>query len=762
MQGKGTDVLRLDGVDKVTGNAKFVADLCPGAALTGKILGSTYAHARVVKINTEEAESLDGMIKVLTFKDVPKDAYTPCGHPFSFNGSEKKNMHLLTDHPRFVGDPVAAVIAEDELTAERALSFLKVEYEILPHMLTIEEALKEGAMCIHEDSPGNIMADFGEFFSDNYDGNALENAEFMAVGCYKTQPVQHCHIEPCGSFAHMDGRGRITVVSSTQIPFLTKHRCSEALGVPESRIRIVKPCVGGGFGNKQDALQEPLNAFMAMQVPGRTVKLIYSREECMIITRSRYAFNYDIKIGADRSGKFEGIDMYCVGNGGAYATHNHSIALTGTSFFRFIYDYGMIHSKPVTVYTNTPSGGAMRGYGAPQAAFAVESAIDDLALKLKMDPLDLRMKNIRKPGYIEEETGIEVFSNGLEECLKKGRDLIGWDSKKKIYAEQNTGNIRRGLGVGVLGFVCATVPFNVEVSGARITLNEDGSYILQIGATEIGQGSDTVFAQIAAEVLHADVEDIHVVSMQDTDISPYDCGAFATRQTYACGSAVVKAAEELQEKIYGFVEKLKGICKDNLEIRGHMIWSKDEKKPIISMRDMALNTYFNKTQGSVLTSDTSITFKRNVVSFGCTFAEVEVDISLCKATVKEIYNIHDSGRIINRQLAGGQVHGGMSMGIGYGLMEQMTYNDQGKLLNDNLLDYKLPTAMDVPDLGVDFADTYDPVGPLGAKGIGEPPAVSPAAAIRNAILDATGIAFNRLPITPQAMFEKFSEAGMIG
>lgn len=757
----GKNVSRLDGIEKVTGRAKYAADFFERKMLVGKVLRSPHAHAIVKSIDVSEAKTLPGVEAVLTYKDVPQTPYSTCGHPYSLDPEHRDitDRHILTKKARFAGDPVAAVVAVDELTAKKALEMIKVEYEVLGFSLTPEEAIRPGAPVIHDEFPNNILADFGYQIRDVE--KALAESAYVFEDEYETSIIHHGHIETNVSYAYMDSWERIVIVSSTQIPFLTRRLVAQALGLPSNKVRVIKPYVGGGFGNKQDALQEPLNALMTMAVGGKPVMLEYSREECMIDTRTRYAFKYKSKISISKEGKILARDISALANGGAYASHGHAIALCAGHLFRYLYNFEAISFKPKTVYTNLPAAGAMRGYGVPQIIFAIECQMDDVARRLNIDPIDFRIKNLNQVGYCDPLTGMTITSNGIVECIEIGRKRIQWDKKKEEYNNQK-GSKRRGLGIACFSFTSGAYPASVEVGGARIILNEDGSLQLQVGATEIGQGSDTVFAQMAAEAVGVPMKMVYVTSTQDTDISPYDSGAYATRQTYVAGSAVVKAAYEIKKKILSLVSKIKNVPENMLEVTEGKVVLKHSNKLVMSLEDVALHSYYDKAHAAPITSDVTVNRKVNGPCFGVTFAEVEVDMETGKVEVIEIINAHDSGTIINRQTAEGQVHGGVSMAIGYALYEQMLFDEKaGKPLNNNLLDYKLPTIMDIPEILVDFVEPEDPTGPFGSKGLGEPPAVSPAAAIRNAILDATGIAFNKLPITPQRVFERLKLEGLI-
>ena len=757
----GKSVRRVDAVAKVTGKAKYTDDFYERDMLVGKMLRSPFAHAIVKSIDAVEAKALSGVEAVLTYKDVPGKPYPTAGHPYSLDPGhqDRADRHILTDKARFVGDAVAAVVAKDQLTAEKALGLIKVEYEVLPAVLTSEAALKEDAPLIHKGCERNIITSKGYQFGDIE--KVLGEADHVFEGEYETSIVQHCQLENHISYSYVDSQDRIVIVTSTQIPHIVRRIVGQALDMPWGKIRVIKPFVGGGFGSKQDVCIEPLNALMTLAVGGRPVKLELSREECMIDTRTRHAIKFKIKTGVSKDGNLLGMHVEVISNTGAYASHGHAIAMSAGSKFRMLYPMKAIKFDPVTVYTNLPVAGAMRGYGSPQMVFALESHLEEIANKLGMDSIEFRKKNHVKTGYEDPLNKNKVLSCGIRECIDKGKELINWEEKKRLYGKQS-GMKRRGLGMACFSYGSGTYPTGLEIAGARIVLNQDASLQLQIGATEIGQGSDTVFGQMAADVLGVSEDMVHVISMQDTDITPFDTGAYASRQTYITGMAVRKAAMDVKEKILSFAQGMTGLKAETLDIKDGKIGYKHSEETIMPLSDLALKTYYDTVVANPITSDISNNARVNAFAFGATFVEVEVDMKTGKIEVIEIYNVHDSGTIINPKLAEAQVHGGVGMALGYALTEQMLFDEEtGKPLNNNLLDYKLPTIMDIPDIGVAFAETSDPTGPFGSKSLGEPPTISPAPAIRNAVLDATGVAFQALPLYPQRVFEKFKESGLI-
>ncbi len=397
----------------------------------------------------------------------------------------------------------------------------------------------------------------------------------------------------------------------------------------------------------------------------------------------------------------------------------------------------------------------------PQIFFALESHLDDIARKLEMDPIELRRKNLIKLGHQDPLTKNVVRSFGIPECIAKGKELIHWEEKKKVHQGQ-TGHLRRGLGMACFAYASGTHPVALELAGARIVMNQDGSVTLQVGATEIGQGSDTVFAQITAETLGLPVDMVHVVTTQDTDITPFDSGAYASRQTFVTGIAVRKAALEVRAKVLEVAARRTGLAPAEMDIRDRMIVETSLGRTVCSLGDVAMDSFYDRLLAAPITSDTSANVRINAMSYGATFVEVEVDIQTGRVEVTELWNIHDSGTIINPKLAEGQVHGGVSMSLGAALLEQMLFDSvTGKPLNPNLLDYKLPTVLDTPKINAAFVETFDAAGTFGSKSLGECPTISPAPAVRNAVMDATGVAFHKIPLYPQVVFEKFREAGLL-
>lgn len=764
----GRSLTRVDAFDKVTGRAKYTDDLHGEAILVARILHSTIANGAVRSMDISEAQAVPGVVKVLTCFDVPDIQYPTPGHPWSVEEAHQDvaDRKLLATRVRIYGDDIAVVVAENELAAQRGLEAIRVEYEEYPVCTTPEQAMAEGALPIHEEHPDNVLKH--TLFNVITPGAAIKDVdEVFADPAYRvfedhfdTQAVQHCHIENPVSYAYMEA-GRIVVVSSTQIPHIVRRVIGQALGIGWGNIRVIKPYIGGGFGNKQEVLYEPLNAWITTQVGGRPVKLECTREETFQNTRSRHPIHFDLKAAVGPDMRLMARECRAVSNQGGYASHGHAIVANAVTGFRQTYPDVLAHrSEAWTVYTNLGSTGAMRGYGIPQCNFAGECMMDDIAREMGWDPLEFRLKNSMPLGYVDPTNGITCHSTGLRDCIRKGADFIRWRELREKYAHE-TGAIRRGVGMAVFSYKTGVWPISLETSSARIILNQDGTVQLQLGATEIGQGGDTVFSQMCAQAVGIPTEDVHIVSFQDTDTAPFDTGAYASRQTYVTGKAIKRAGEIFRDKVLDYAAELTDLDPGNLDIRGRDVVSTVSGAPVLRMADLAMEAFYSLQHCVHITAEATVQCKNNTFSFGCCFAEVEVDIPVGKVRVLRIVNVHDSGRLINPKLAEAQVHGGMSMGMGYALSEEMKYDDKGRLLNGNLLDYKLPTAMDHPEFHALFVETDDPSGPFGNKSLGEPPAIPVAPAIRNAILNATGVHMNMTPMTAQRLIAKFKEKGLI-
>ncbi len=757
----GKSIRRVDAVDKVTARARYTDDMADRSALIVKICHSTIAHGMVTAIDTAAAEQIAGVVKIITCFDVPDWQFPTAGHPWSTDPHHQDvaDRLLLNRHVRYYGDDIAVVIAENEVAAAQAVRAIKATYEEYPFVLNAQEALNDGAPQLHAEFPHNTLS-HTNLRIGNFAEAIREPGLVKVEGWYDTPTVQHCHIENHICYAE-EQSGKIVVVTSTQIPHIVRRVVGQALGIPWGRVRIIKPYIGGGFGNKQDALYEPLCAYCSQQVGGRLVKLDVSREETFVNNRVRHAIRSHIVSYVRPDGTFAARKLECFSDQGAYASHGHGVVAKGMGAFPQLYPCPAVECDAYSVYTNKPAAGAMRGYGIPQAMFAVESHIEDVARAIGMDALALRRQNMMPVGFVDHFSKNENYYDSFNQCIEKGKAYIDYDRKRREYAN-DTGPVRRGVGMAIFWYNTAVWPISLESSGCRMTLNQDGSIQLMTGETEIGQGCDTVYAQMAADVLGVPMEDVHVVSAQDTDVHPYGTGAYASRQTYIGGFAIRQTGDLLKRRILEYAHELTRMPVSQLDIEDGLIVRTSDGRVLLSLGALATEALYSTSHSEHLCAETTTQVKSNAYSFGCCFAEVEVDVPMCKVRLVDIINVHDCGRLINPALAEAQVHGGMSMAIGYGLSEQLLFDEKtGRPLNNNLLDYKLSTFMDHPDLAVAFVENPEPTSPFGTKALGEPPACPGAPAIRNAILNATGVAIDSIPITPHVLFKRFTEEGLI-
>lgn len=772
-----SNVIRLDAVEKVTGAAKYTEDLIPANALVGKTLHSTIANGEVVAIDIEEALKVPGVVDIVTCFDVPNHKYATCGHPFSLDPShaDVKNKTILTSRVRYYGDEIAAVVAEDHLAAQKALEKIKVEYKVFEPVLTPEAAVESGN-DLHSLSPRNELArmdfqitpdgkvDFykGEFSTDPHIGGHkdLKGTKFYVP------PQQHCHIENICCFAYISDR-KIVIVTPNQATHTLRRNVAEAVGLPIGNIRIVKPYMGGGFGNKQDTYYEPLAAFLTMRLGGRCISFTMSREETFVNSRTRHAMDLWSAVSVNDKGRITKKGLRINSYSGAYGSNGHAItAYAVTNYFQLYPALEKQVGESATVYTTMPSAAAMRGYGIPQVDFAMECQMDDIAMEHGWDPVEFRRKNMMEKGFLDPFDRFHCASNGLEECLDKGCVMIDWKERRKAYDEFNkkSAGIKKGVGMALFAYKTGVYPIQLETASCRILLNEDGSVQVQVSATELGQGSDTVFAQMVSEVTTIPEDKVFVIGKQDTDTSPHDAGAYASRQTYVSGSAVKQTAEILRQKILNRAALLYNEDEEKLNLTYEHVVAADGTV-LGSIADVALKMqYINdiKIDSEHITAESTYTMRNNAFSFGASFVDLEVDVSIGKIKINRVVAVHDSGTILNPQLASAQVHGGVAMGLGYALSEQMLFDGKtGKMLNDNLLDYKIPTSMDIPPIEVAFIETYESTGPFGNKALGEPPLIPQAPAVRNAVLHATGVGINSLPLTSDHLIRAFSKAGLI-
>ncbi|MDE6887131.1 MAG: xanthine dehydrogenase molybdenum-binding subunit XdhA [Eubacterium sp.] len=758
----GKKVIRVDAYDKAIGRTKYTDDLCDKGAYIVRVLHSQIAHGRVVSIDTSEAEKLPGVVKVFTCFDVTEKHYFPtAGHPWSTDPDHQDvaDRLVLTEEVRFYGDDIAAVVALDEVSAAQALRAVKVTYEEYPFVLDVQDAMKDDAPQIHSKYPNNILK-HTSIRKGDYEQAIQEPGLTKVEGWYETPTVQHCHIENFICYAQMEG-DRITITSSTQIPHIVRRIVGQALGLDWGSIRVIKPYIGGGFGNKQDILYEPLCAWLCMQLGGHLVKLDVPREDTFVSNRVRHAIRSHIISWVRPDGTFAARKLEAFSDQGAYASHGHSIVAKGAGAFPQLYPCENVEVDAYTVFTNKPVAGAMRGYGIPQAMWAVECHTEDIAAKMGLDPAFFRRQNLMPKGYVDPFSKNELYHDTFNQCLDKAMQAIDYERKWKEYQNQS-GDIRRGIGIAVFWYNTAVWPISLETASCRMVLNQDGSLQVQLGETEIGQGADTAFAQMTADVLGVPFDKVHIMSCQDTDVTPFGTGAYASRQTYTAGFAIRQTALLLKERILEYAHDLTRMPAYNLDIQNGEIVRTTDGRTLLSLKELSTEALYSLSNSKHLSAETTAQTKSNAYSFGCTIAEVEVDIPMCQVKLLNIVNAHDAGTLVNPALAEAQVHGGMSMGIGFGLSERMIFDPKsGRTLNNNLLDYKLSTFMDHPRLKAEFVENPEPTSAFGTKSLGEPPACSVAPAIRNAVYHATGAAVDTAPVNPHNLFRKLKDQGIL-
>ena len=741
----GKSVQRIDALDKVTGRAKYGIDLRVDGMLYAKLLRSPYPHARVTSIDTKKAESHPGVRAIATISEVPKVV----GYWWNLR-TEKgmKKLYLQDNVVRFVGDPVLAVAAEDEESAEGGLSLIDVKYEQLPPLFDPIESMKESEVKIHEG--GNIAFHTLRQFGDIDQG--FREADYIIENRFVTSKQKHVAIEPFGtSIADYDMDGRLTVYSSTQLPHWSRMYLAGALGLPINRVRVIKPYTGGAFGGRCGLIHglEVMCCFLSRKA-GRPVKMSFTREEDFEATEARHPFIIELKTGVTKDGILTANSIKLFLDVGGYGTHYIGVLADALSTGVGLYRCPNVTFEGYCVYTNKSLNGAFRGYGNPQMNFAQESQMDMIAEKLGIDPVELRLKNYRGLGEVDPVFDDTIRSDGMKECLRKGANRIGW--KEKRTKRVAGGNKRRGVGMSCLVHGTGARFGLPDPASATVMFNADGSVNLVTAAADDGQGNRTVLAQIAAEELGIGLEQISV-SDTDTDVTPLDGGTHGSRQTYCGGLAVKKAAADAKEALLCFASQYLNVEKENLGIKDGVVY--DVKNPTTNMR---VSDLMRKVQIEDLSLCEQIIGVATGVApampptFGANYAEVEVDTETGGVRIVKLVNAFDVGRAINPAHVEGQIIGGGVMGIGYALTEGLITRD-GKVLNNNFADYRILRACDVPQIDGIIVESNEPTGPFGAKGVGEATMVGTAAAVANAIYDAIGVRMKELCITQEKVLE---------
>lgn len=752
-------MMKKDAAALITGKPVYTDDLAPKDCLIVKVLRSPYASAIIKEIKTDTAMKVPGVECILTHENCPKNRFTQAGQ--TYPEPSPYDRYILEDRVRFVGDAVAIVAAADEKAAEKALRLIKVKYEVLEPVLDFRSA-KDHPVLVHPeedwvahcpvgaDNQRNLVATGRE--GDGDVEGVLAECDLVLERTYHTKANCQTMMETFRSYAYMDVYGRLNVVSSTQIPFHNRRILGNALGIPKSKIRVIKPRIGGGFGAKQTGVSEIYPAAVTW-LTGKPSKLVYTRREAMIAGSPRHEMEITVKMGLSKEGKVRAIKLYTLSNTGAYGEHGPTtVGLTGhkaipiytPEAFEFTYD---------VVYTNVQAAGAYRGYGATQGLFAVESTLNEAADMLGIDPLEIRRKNFLKAGEIMPAYyGEPLKSCTVRECMEKCREMIGWDEK---YPRVDLGNGKvRGVGVGIA--MQGSGISNVDVGSVTIRVSDEGHYNLTIGAADMGTGCDTILAQMAADCLDCDVDNIIVYGV-DTDTSPYDSGSYASSTTYVTGMAVVKACDILKERICKVGAELLNVPAAEVNFDGSDVYVTEDEERKISLKEISTRNMAGCADD--LTATASHSSPNSPPPFMAGMAEVEVDLETGKIDLVNYAACVDCGTPINPALVRIQAEGGLVQGIGMTLYEDIHYTKKGAIMENSFMQYKIPSRQEIPNIQIAFESSYEPSGPFGAKSVGEVVINTPLPAIAQAVYNATGIRFRELPITPEKVIRGLGKIG---
>ena len=760
----GKSERKVDGRALVTGKPVFVADLQLPDTLHVKILGSPHAHARIARIDSSAAEALPGVACVLTHENTPPTRHTTAGQ--GFPEPSPYDARMFENKVRFIGDRVAAVAAESEQIALEALKAIRVEFEELEPVLSIDDALRQGAPVIHdeEDSTGiydagrNIVADVDIDVGDVAAG--FEASDVVVESTCETQYAQHAPIETHVVLSSLDDAGRLVLRTSTQVPFHVRRIVAQTLGIPIRDVRVIKPRVGGAFGTKQEVLLEDVAGLVTLRT-GRPALLRLTRKEEFVAARTRHPMRVRVKLGAGNDGVLRAIEMEALSNTGSYGAHGLTVlSNTGSKTLPLYNKAPNAHFYGQAVYTTLPVPGAYRGYGATQGYFPLETAMDELAERLGIDPIELRRRNHIRVGETspifeklgEGREGVEqtVKSCELERCLEIGAERIGWT--KKHGKRHRDGSWVHGVGMSIM-MQGSGIP-RIDMGAATIKMNEDGSFNLLIGATDLGTGSDTILAQIAAEVLGVPLENM-IVTSSDTDLTPFDVGAYASSTTYVSGTAVQRAAEKVRGQILEVASAVLGAEAEDLRLANGSVVAPDGER--VSLADVCLRAMYESDQFQIAATASCVPTE-SPPPFLANFAEVAVDTETGRVEVLHYVAAVDCGVAINPVMAEGQMEGAIVNGIGYALTEEMQISSRGRVRNPSLFGYKIPGALDVPKLEVILVESYEPTGPMGAKSVGEVGINGPIPTIANAIYDAVGVRLRQTPFSPERVLAAMREA----
>ncbi|MBU1141979.1 MAG: molybdopterin-dependent oxidoreductase [Firmicutes bacterium] len=755
----------IDGRGIMMGRPAYTDDLADPNALIVKILRSPHAFAKIVSIDTSKAMELEGVELILTHHDVPRKSFTRAGQGYPEPSPHDK--FILDEYVRYVGDEVACVAAISERMAKKALSLIEVKYEVFEPVLDFEKAYEHPSVIhpeegIYEMFPigfepkKNVAASY-QMEVGNIE-EVLKSCDVVIEESFYTQAQAHAMMEPHTVNARIDFQNRLVIYSSTQTPFHVRRILSQTLDVPLSRIRVIKPRVGGGFGGKQ-ALHGEMFVSMVTLKTGKPSKINFTRKEVFESTYTRHPMRLDMKLGAMKDGTLKAIDCYVLSDTGAYGEHALTVFMvTGSKVLPLYNKVDAVRFKGRIVYSNHVSAGAYRGYGAIQGNFALESAIDMLCAKLKMDPILFRQKNMILEGQTSpifeimgegtEGTAMIMETCKLDFCVKRGMELIGWNDK---YPRVELGNSKVkavGMAIAMQG---SGIPY-IDMGAATIKLNDDGFYNLMVGATDIGQGSDTILAQIAAEELMTTVDKVIVYS-SDSDLTPFDTGAYASSTTYVSGNAVLKAANLMKNMLLEEAARALKVDIDDIEFDGITFQTENQQ---ITLSALSNRLTYNEDQKQ-LTATGSYVGTKSPPPFMAGYIEIDVDKETGELDIINYVSVVDCGTPINLKLAQGQVEGAIVQGLGMARFEDVKYSSKGSLISNGFLNYKIPTTKDIHKLTTEFAESYEKSGPFGAKSVGEIGIDTPPAALANAVYNAVGVRITELPITPEKILKGILE-----
>ncbi len=756
----------IDGLGIIKGRPAYTDDLADRSSLIVKVLRSPHAYAKIVNIKTDKAEKLEGVELVLTYKDFPRIPFTRAGQGYPEPSPHDK--FVLDEFVRYVGDEVAAVACIDSETCDKALSLIEVEYEVLESVLDFETAI-DNENIIHPEPEAHEMFPIGFEPKRNIAASytmhigdvekSLKECEHVIKETFYTQAQAHVMLEPHTVNARIDYQERLIIYTSTQTPFHIRRIISQGLNIPLSKIRVIKPRVGGGFGGKQAIHGEMLVAYVTYKT-GKPSKMVFTRKEVFESSYTRHPMKLDVTLGADKEGNLKVIDFHVLSDTGAYGEHALTVFMVvGSKVLPLYNKVDSVRFYGDVVYTNHTPAGAFRGYGAIQGNFALESAIDILCHKIGLDPIEFRQKNMMKEnetspifaimGEGTEGTAMDMDTCKLEECLSKGYELIDWQNK---YPRIDMGDKIKAVGMAI-AMQGSGIPY-IDMGSATIKLNDDGFYNLLIGATDIGQGSDTVLAQIAAEELMTTIDKVIVYS-SDTDLTPFDVGAYASSTTYVSGNAVWKAAKQMRKALMIEAARILETSVEEVDYDGIEFKTEDKSISLIDLSNQI--TYSHEQKQLSVTS--SYVGHKSPPPFMAGFIEIDIDKETGEVDIIDYVSVVDCGTTINPKLAEGQVNGGIVQGLGMAMFEDVKSSNNGKLISNSMLNYKIPTRVDIQKLTTVFVDSYEESGPFGAKSVGEIGIDTPPAAFANAVYNALGIRIKTLPITPEKILLAYKNKG---